>query len=81
MNKRHLFNSKSLVRIVAGIKRANAKKLINLIVKSVNKLVKCLDNHEDDSLEYAQVDYVCLVTCVVGYFYLWVLLSLLLFGF
>ncbi len=62
VNKGHLFNSKSLVSIVTGIKRANAKKLINLIVKSVNKLVKRLDNHEDDSLEYAQVDYVRLVT-------------------
>jgi hypothetical protein len=70
INKRHLFNSKSFIRIVAGIERANAKEFINLIVKSVNKLVEHLDYHEDDSFEDAQVDHACFVAFVVRYFYL-----------
>jgi hypothetical protein len=81
VNEGHLFHSKSLIRMVAGVKRANPKKLINLIVKRVNKLIKHLEDHEDDSFEYAQVDYARLVTCIVGYFYPWVLLLLLRFFF
>lgn len=66
VNKGHLFNSKSLICMVAGVKRTNTKKLINLIVKSVNKLIKHLENHEDGFFEYTQVDYARLVTCIVG---------------